>query len=782
MAIACIVVIALSAITNVSFGFRLKSSESYFTRLFGKTMFDKIWDAHLVDNSDGSSLIYIDRHLVHEVTSPQAFEGLKTANRRVRRPDCTLVTVDHNVPTTDRSTYTDASSFIKESASKLQVVTLEENVQDFGLTYYGMDDKRQGIVHIIGPEQGFTLPGTTIVCGDSHTATHGAFGALAFGIGTSEVEHVLATQTLVQSKAKNMRITVTGNLLTGVTAKDIVLHIIGIIGTAGGTGHVIEFAGEAIQSLSMEGRMTICNMAIEAGARAGLIAPDEITYNYLQDRPMVPKDPAIFGAAKRYWESLPSDKDAIFDQEIVIPASDIAPTVTWGTSPQDVAPITGSVPDPAIVAQQDADRANAMKRSLDYMGLTAKQPLEGLKVDKVFIGSCTNARIEDIRAACSIAKGRKVASHVHAMVVPGSGLVKAQAELEGLDKILIEAGFDWREPGCSMCLGMNPDQLLPQERCASTSNRNFEGRQGTGGRTHLLSPAMAAAAAVMGHLYDVRKLSTSEISVPEYARSASDLFRLLDNKPSRPAAVSTPTTTTSSSSTVSTTSVVGSATDPNKVFRQWKGITAVLDIQNIDTDMIIPKQFLKTIKRSGLGKNLFNDLRYQSSSSDPYQERSDFVLNQPPFRDASILIAGDNFGCGSSREHAPWALRDFGIRVIIATSFADIFYNNCMKNGILPIKLSKEEVKKLMEDVTVRKQYELFVDLQSKKIQRFDQSEISFELDAFRRHCLLEGLDDIGLTMQKAHLIQEFEEKRSIDQPWLDNAAQVYRPSLVSQQ
>lgn len=439
----------------------------------GKTMFDKIWDAHLVDQSDGSSLIYIDRHLVHEVTSPQAFEGLKVAQRRVRRPDCTLVTVDHNVPTSDRSQYKDAASFIQESASRLQVVTLEQNVQDFGLTYFGMGDKRQGIVHIIGPEQGFTLPGTTIVCGDSHTATHGAFGALAFGIGTSEVEHVLATQTLVQAKAKNMRITVNGKLSPGVTSKDIVLHIIGLIGTAGGTGYVIEFAGDAITALSMEGRMTICNMAIEAGARAGLIAPDEITYKYLQNRPMSPKG-ADLESALNYWQSLPTDSDAVFDKEIVIDGRDIAPTVTWGTSPQDVAPITGHVPDPAHVG--DRDRAQTIQRALDYMGLTPGQRLDTLAVDKVFIGSCTNARIEDIRAAASVAKGRRVAANVKAaMVVPGSGLVKAQAEAEGLDVILKDAGFDWREPGCSMCLGMNPDQLLPQERCASTSNRNFEG-------------------------------------------------------------------------------------------------------------------------------------------------------------------------------------------------------------------------------------------------------------------------------------------------------------------
>lgn len=425
----------------------------------GKTLFDKIWESHLVDNTKDNSLIYIDRHLVHEVTSPQAFEGLRLANRRVRRPDCTLVTSDHNIPTTSRDSYTDSASFIQESDSRLQVITLEENVIDMGLTYYGLDDKRQGIVHIIGPEQGFTLPGTTIVCGDSHTSTHGAFGALAFGIGTSEVEHVLATQTLIQSKGKNMRITVDGELGIGVASKDIILHIIGLIGTAGGTGFVIEFAGSSIRSLSMEARMSICNMAIEAGARAGMIAPDDITFNYLKGKPMAPSE-KNWDKAVNYWKSLTSDVDAVYDKEIFIDAKDIAPTVTWGTSPQDVAPITGVVPNPSD-PKYDSNRASAISRSLEYMGLQPGVLLDGIKVDKVFIGSCTNARIEDIRLAAAVAKGKKVPSSVFAMVVPGSGLVKAQAEAEGLDKIFIDAGFDWREPGCSMCLAMNPDKLEP---------------------------------------------------------------------------------------------------------------------------------------------------------------------------------------------------------------------------------------------------------------------------------------------------------------------------------
>jgi 3-isopropylmalate/(R)-2-methylmalate dehydratase large subunit len=464
-----------------------------------RTLFDKIWQNHLVDvQDDGTCLVYIDRHLVHEVTSPQAFEGLRSTGRRVRRPEQTLAVADHNVPTTDRS------RGIEDEESRIQVETLSQNCRDFGVPLYDMNDLRQGIVHIIGPEQGFTLPGMTIVCGDSHTATHGAFGALAFGIGTSEVEHVLATQTLLQSPAANMRIAVEGALPLGVTAKDLILAIIGKIGTAGGTGHVIEYAGPAIRGLSMEGRMTVCNMSVEAGARAGLIAPDETTFNYVMGRPMAPKA-GRFEQAVAFWKTLPSDAGAAYDKEVTLRAADIAPQVTWGTSPQDVLPITGAVPDPAGIA--DPGKRDAMERALAYMGLTPGTPLKGIRVDKVFIGSCTNGRIEDLRAAAAIARGRRVAAHVNALVVPGSGLVKAQAEAEGLDRIFREAGFEWREPGCSMCLAMNADKLQPEERCASTSNRNFEGRQGRGGRTHLVSPAMAAAAAVTGRLADVRELA-----------------------------------------------------------------------------------------------------------------------------------------------------------------------------------------------------------------------------------------------------------------------------------
>ena len=462
-----------------------------------RTLYDKIWDDHVVEQEpDGTSLLYIDRHLVHEVTSPQAFEGLRLADRKVRAPEKTLAVVDHNVPTTDRS------HGIKNAESLLQVQTLAQNAKDFGVEYYDELDHRQGIVHIIGPEQGFTLPGMTIVCGDSHTSTHGAFGALAHGIGTSEVEHVLATQTLIQRKAKNMRITVDGTPPPGVGAKDIILAIIGHIGTAGGTGHVMEYAGEAIRGLSMEGRMTVCNMSIEGGARAGLIAPDETTYAYIKGRPKAPSG-AAWDQAMRYWQTLYSEEGAAFDEEVTLHAADLPPLVTWGTSPENVVSIDGRVPDPADI--ENPDRRRAVERALAYMGLEANTKIKDIAVERVFLGSCTNGRIEDLRAAAKIIAGKSVHEGVSAMVVPGSGLVKEQAEAEGLDKIFLAAGFEWREPGCSMCLAMNDDRLKPGERCASTSNRNFEGRQGFKGRTHLVSPIMAAAAAVAGHFVDVRE-------------------------------------------------------------------------------------------------------------------------------------------------------------------------------------------------------------------------------------------------------------------------------------
>ena len=462
------------------------------------TLFDKIWNAHVVEDlQDNTCVLYIDRHLVHEVTSPQAFEGLRMSGRRVRRPDATIAVTDHNVPTSDRR------AGIAEPESRLQVETLERNVAEFGVPYFPLLDPRQGIVHIVGPEQGISLPGMTIVCGDSHTSTHGALGALAFGIGTSEVEHVLATQTLLQRPAKNMLVQVDGALLPGVTAKDLVLSIIGRIGTAGGTGHVIEFAGLAIRALDMAGRLTVCNMSIEAGARAGLIAPDDVTFNYVRGRPYAPAG-AAFDQAVAYWRTLASDNDAVYDKVVTMHAGDVEPMVTWGTSPEAVVGITGRVPDPAAV--DDAAKRVDMQRMLDYMALAPGQALAGLPIDVVFIGSCTNGRLEDIRAAAGIVADRHVSPGVRAMVVPGSGLVKLAAEAEGLDRVFTDAGFEWREAGCSMCLGMNPDQLTAGQRCASTSNRNFEGRQGPGGRTHLVSPAMAAAAAITGRLTDIRGL------------------------------------------------------------------------------------------------------------------------------------------------------------------------------------------------------------------------------------------------------------------------------------
>ncbi|MER8577197.1 3-isopropylmalate dehydratase large subunit [Mesorhizobium sp. M1423] len=463
-----------------------------------RTLYDKIFDDHVVDRQDdGTCLLYIDRHLVHEVTSPQAFEGLRMTGRKVRHPEKTLAVVDHNVSTSPERKFG-----IKNEESRIQVEALAKNAKDFGIEYYSEKDIRQGIVHIIGPEQGFTLPGMTIVCGDSHTSTHGAFGALAHGIGTSEVEHVLATQTLIQRKAKNMLVRVDGALPEGVTAKDIILAIIGEIGTAGGTGYVIEYAGEAIRALSMEGRMTICNMSIEAGARAGLIAPDETTFAYVKDKPRAPKGEA-WDAALAYWKTLQSDEGAHFDKVVVLDAAKLPPIVSWGSSPEDVVSVQGSVPNPDDIT--DENKRTSKQRALDYMGLTPGTKITDIELDRVFIGSCTNGRIEDLRAAAKVIEGKKVNPRVSAMIVPGSGLVKEQAEAEGLDKIFVAAGFDWREPGCSMCLAMNDDRLKPHERCASTSNRNFEGRQGFKGRTHLVSPAMAAAAAIAGHFVDIRE-------------------------------------------------------------------------------------------------------------------------------------------------------------------------------------------------------------------------------------------------------------------------------------
>jgi len=739
------------------------------------TLYDKVFGLHTVKQTgdDGTCILYIDRHIVHEVTSPQAFEGLENANRDVRRKDCTLVTTDHNVPTSSRKDFKSASTFIKEADSRLQVVTLEENVQKFGMTYFGMTDKRQGIVHVIGPEQGFTLPGTTVVCGDSHTATHGAFGALAFGIGTSEVEHVLATQTIIQKKAKNMRIKVDGQLADGVTSKDIILHIIGQIGTAGGNGCAIEYCGTAIEALSMEARMSICNMSIEAGARAGMIAPDAITFAYLKNRPLSPKD-AEWDAAVAHWKTLKSDDGAHFDYNVEIDAADIQPTVSWGTSPQDVTHIGGTVPNPEDAPNEARKRSIA--RSLEYMGLTPGTQMEDIKIDKVFIGSCTNSRIEDMRSVARVVTGRKVAEGVYAMIVPGSGLVKAQAEAEGLDRIFKEAGFDWREAGCSMCLGMNPDQLKPQERCASTSNRNFEGRQGPGGRTHLMSPAMAAAAAVEGRLADVRKLVRGQAAqsneeadkafqqqAVEAPMEASDTDAVEEGIDSVASSAGAPANAASAPHKPVASASKGKSAGMPK-FTQLKGVVAELAKSNVDTDAIIPARFLKTIKRTGLGTALFFSYRYSDNDK---TERPDFILNQEPFRKAKILcVTGPNFGCGSSREHAPWALADFGIRCVIATSFADIFFNNCFKNGMLPIVLPQEQVDQIAADS--RDGSEMEVDLEALVIRRKDGSEISFQVEEFRRHCLINGLDDISLTLENEEDITAFEKVRSQKYPWLD--------------
>jgi 3-isopropylmalate dehydratase len=685
------------------------------------------------------------------------------------------MSVRQNVPTSSRKALKDIGSFIKEDDSRTQCVTLEENVKKFGVTYFGLSDKRQGIVHVIGPEQGFTLPGTTVVCGDSHTSTHGAFGALAFGIGTSEVEHVLATQCLITKRSKNMRIQVDGELAPGVSSKDIILHAIGKIGTAGGTGAVIEFCGSVIRSLSMEARMSICNMSIEGGARAGMVAPDEITFEYLKGRPLAPKyGSETWDRAVAYWKSLASDPDAKYDVDVFIDGKDIIPTVTWGTSPEDVVPITGVVPDPETFATEGKKAAG--RRMLEYMGLTPGTPMQDIEVDKVFIGSCTNSRIEDLRAAAHVVKGKKVASNLkRAMVVPGSGLVKQQAEEEGLDKIFVEAGFEWREAGCSMCLGMNPDILSPKERCASTSNRNFEGRQGAQGRTHLMSPVMAAAAAIAGKLADVRKIAEYKASphieaaaVPTPAKAHAD-ERIEEDDHEKEALTDQP----EDISPHVNIHAPGHGTAAGlPEFTVLRGIAAPMEKANIDTDAIIPKQFLKTIKRTGLGSALFYEMRFNADGT----ENPNFVLNKEPYRHAKIIVCtGENFGCGSSREHAPWALNDFGVRSVIAPSFADIFFNNSFKNGMLPIAISnKSDLEAIHAEAQAGREVE--IDLPNQEVKTADGKTIcKFDVEEFRKHCLVNGLDDIGLTMQMEDKIAEFERKMSRETPWLDGSGYLKR-------
>ncbi|SCU93751.1 LADA_0G04720g1_1 [Lachancea dasiensis] len=761
-----------------------------------RTLYDKVFEDHVVHKDEsGSYLLYIDRHLVHEVTSPQAFEGLKNASRQVRRKDCTLATVDHNIPTWSRKNFKSPETFIKEADSLLQVQTLQANVKDFDVPFFGMTDARQGIVHVIGPEQGFTLPGTTVVCGDSHTSTHGAFGSLAFGIGTSEVEHVLATQTIIQAKSQNMRIFIEGKLMPGVTSKDLILHIIGVIGTAGGTGCVIEFAGEAIEDLTMEARMSMCNMAIEAGARAGMIKPDQTTFDYVKGRPLAPQG-VEWEKAISYWKTLHTDEGAKFDFDIKIKSSDIIPTITWGTSPQDALPITASVPDPVNVS--DPIKKAMMEGALKYMGLEPNTPLKSIKIDKVFIGSCTNSRIEDLRAAAAVVKGHKKAKSIKlAMVVPGSGLVKEQAEKENLDKIFEEAGFEWREAGCSMCLGMNPDILDPEERCASTSNRNFEGRQGARSRTHLMSPAMAAAAGISGHFIDIREFEYKDNDIPKVTieqevadktlqdaiydhekqpiqkgESADELEddEVRDIPPADHIAQETPLK-----------GAPVSAPSGMEPFLTVTGIAAPLDKANVDTDAIIPKQFLKTIKRTGLKAGLFYEWRFAKDANGQDQSRG-FVLDTEPYTKAQILVVtGDNFGCGSSREHAPWALKDFGIKSIIAPSYGDIFYNNSFKNGLLPIRLPQDVILEKLYPLAQAGQ-EIKIDLSSQQILDSQGNILveHFDIEQFRKHCLINGLDDIGITLQKEAFISSYEEKRRDVFSFLEGGSKLVKPVVGS--
>lgn len=705
--------------------------------------------------------------LITYVTSPQMVE------RHGRSSYCY-----QNIPTKSRKGLKDLASFIEQDDSRLQCITLEENVKDFGITYFGLGDKRQGIVHVIGPEQGFTLPGTTLVCGDSHTSTHGAFGCFAMGIGTSEVEHVLATQCLITKRSKNMRIQVEGELAPGVSSKDVVLHAIGLIGTAGGTGCVIEFCGSVIRSLSMEARMSICNMSIEAGARAGMVAPDDITFEYLKGKPLAPR----FGTpewdrAVKYWKSLQSDPGAKYDLDVQIDAKDIIPTVTWGTSPEDVVPITGVVPDPETFKNESKKAAG--RRMLEYMGLEAGTPIEDIVVDKVFIGSCTNSRIEDLRAAAAVVKGRKKADNVtRAMIVPGSGVIKDQAEAEGLDKIFLDAGFEWREAGCSMCLGMNPDILSPKERCASTSNRNFEGRQGAQGRTHLMSPVMAAAAAIVGKLADVRKLTEYKASphIEAYKTTVSSgkahVDESVEEDDSARERITDAPEDSDASPHVNSIAQEAAGSQGLPKFLVHKGIAAPMDRANVDTDAIIPKQFLKTIKRTGLGSALF----YESRTKEDGKPNPDFVLNQEPWTNAKILVVtGPNFGCGSSREHAPWALNDFGIRCVIAPSFADIFFNNTFKNGMLPIAIKDQAaLDKIAAEAHAGKEIE--VDLPNQVIRDGSGNEIcNFDVEEFRKHCLINGLDDIGLTLQLEDKILDYEKKASTKTPWVDGSGYLKR-------
>lgn len=669
---------------------------------------------------------------------------------------------------------------MEEKESRIQCATLQDNVKEFGVPYFGFDDKRQGIVHVIGPEQGFTLPGATIVCGDSHTSTHGAFGALAFGIGTSEVEHVLATQTLWTKRSQNMSINVEGVLHPGVTSKDVMLYIIGVIGTAGGTGCVIEFTGPVVRAFSMEARMSLCNMSIEAGARAGMIAPDHLTFEYLQGRPLVPEyGGAGWRRAMASWSDLRSDEGAKYEVAVTVNAQDIIPTVSWGTSPQDVLPITGLVPPPDDFAS-DPNRQQSCVRALEYMGLTPGTRLQDITIDKAFIGSCTNSRIEDLRSAARIVSGRKISPNVRrAIVVPGSGLVKQQAELEGLDQVFLAAGFEWREAGCSMCVGMNSDVVLPRERVASSSNRNFEGRQGDLARTHLMSPAMVAAAAIAGKLADVRDFVQMNVAMKQKQTSAifdrvPDAHDIHVEDDSWDTASDPPVTEIPRSGAASQ-QTAESGSLPK--FTTCKGVAAVMTRPNVDTDVIIPTEFCKTITKVGLGAAAFYPLRYDPRDG---SERPDFVLNQGIYRRSKILVVtGPNFGCGSSREHAVWALSDFGIRCVVAHSFASIFYNNTFKNGMLPIPIDDVNVLEgiAAEGLAGR---ELEVDLVNQVIKTKSGHILAqFEIDPFRKHCLVNGVDEISLTLQAEDKIRHFETRRTSETPWLDGRGFMRRPTRL---
>lgn len=729
---------------------------SYYNQHSPSTLYDKIWETHLIARERESCLIYVDGHIVYEITSPQAFDGLRSAKRPLRRPDLTLSTVDHNIPTTSRKKFTSPASYISDPQSKLQVATLERNVRNYGLTYYGLDDRRQGIVHVVGPEQGFALPGTVFVCGDSHTGTVGAFGNLALGIGTSEVEHVLATQTIRLSKFKNMRIWVEGDLKEGVVSKDLTLHIVGKIGFAGATGHVVEYAGPTIQKMSMESRMTICNMSIEAGARAGLIAPDDTTFNYLKRRRFAPKE--FWNLAVEAWRELPSDEGAKFDKEVFIDAGDVSPTVTWGTTPADIVSFTGLIPDPVDFAH-DVPEQKRIQRGLDYMDLKPGMKLADIKVDKVFIGSCTNSRIEDLRSAASILRGRSIAPGIKAIVVPGSGLVKKQAEEEGLDIVFTKAGFEWREAGCSMCPGINPDRLSIGERCASTSNRNFEGRQGPGGRTHLMSPATAAATAIRGYISDPRDFPPVPYSRQEVALEPSDNEQPC-HQPRPPN--KEPAEITGKENVDPSAAITSSGSE----FHTVQGVGAPLHLSNVDTDTIIPGQYLAVVKKDGLGKALFKTIRYKVGTGEPI---STFILNKPPWTEAKFLIVtGENFGCGSSREHAAWALKDFGIRVVLAPSFAGIFLNNAFKNGILCVVQPRAVLLELAQDAERNPGSELELRLEEQVLIRASGDQIAFEIDGFKKHCLLNGLDEIALALQHNDEINRYEKWRGTTFPWLE--------------